>query len=236
MTRRFLYARRRDRGFTLLEALIAMALMAFILTALAAVTAQWMPSWNYGIARVQRSEDIALGLARLTTDLAAAEYIPASRETRSPLFDGTNRSVIFVRTAVGPNTAEGLEIVRIEEVNSERGLLLVRTRAPFSPGIDRAQPAFTDPVVLLRSPYRLLFAYAGSDRNWQDEWREQIQLPKAIKLSVQDAATQRTLSISTAVLVHVEAPMECGVAKSLAECLASRTRQPEPEASDKPRS
>jgi len=72
MTRRHLYAQRRAWGFTLLEALIAMALMAFILTALAAVTAQWMPSWNYGIARVQRSEDIALGLARLTTDLAAA--------------------------------------------------------------------------------------------------------------------------------------------------------------------
>jgi len=195
-----------------------------------------LPNWNYGIARAQRSEDVALGLARLTTDLAAAEYIPASRETRNPLFDGTNRSVIFVRTAVGPNTAEGLEIVRIEEINSDRDWVLVRTRAPFTPGIDRAQPAFTDPVVLLRGPFRILFSYAGTDRNWQDEWREQIQLPKAIKLSVQDAATQRTLSISTAVLVHVEAPMECGVAKSLAECLASRTRQPEPEASDKPRS
>ena len=144
--------------------------------------------------------------------------------------------MIFVRTAVGPNSAEGLEIVRIEEINSDRGWLLVRTRAPFTPGVDRMQPVFTDPVVLLRAPYRLAFSYAGIDRNWHEEWRDQIQLPKAIKLSVQDAATQRTLSISTALLVRIDAPMECGVAKSLAECLASRTRPPAPEASDKTRS
>jgi general secretion pathway protein J len=236
MRRRHLRTLDGARGFTLLEALIATALMAFILTALAAVTAQWMPNWNHGIARVQRSEDIALGLARLTTDLAAAEYIPASRESRRPLFDGANRSVIFVRTAVGLNSGEGLEIVRIEEINSDRGWLLVRTRAPFTPGIDRMQPVFTDPVVLLRAPYRLSFSYAGMDRNWHEEWRDQTQLPKAIKLSVQDAATQRTLSISTALLVRVDAPMECSVAKSLAECLASRTRPSEPEASNKTRS
>ena len=71
------------------------------------------------------------------------------------------------------------------------------------------QPTFTDPVVLLRAPYRLSFSYAGTDRNWREDWREQIQLPKAIKLTVHDAATQRTLSISTATLVHVEVPVEC---------------------------
>jgi len=214
-------ARRRQtiRGFTLLEALIATAMMGLILAALAAVTAQWMPNWNHGIARVQRSEDVALGLERLASDLAAAEFIPASRENRKPLFDGANRSVIFVRTALGPNTGPGLEIIRIAETKSDQGWLLVRTRAPFVPGIDRAQPVFTDPVVLLRDPYRVLFSYAGRDRNWNEEWRDQTLLPKAIKLTVQDAATQGTLSISTTALIHVDIPMECVAAKSIAECL-----------------
>ena len=211
-------------------------MMGLILTALATVTAQWMPNWNHGIARVQRGEDVALGLARLTTDLAAAEFIPASRETRLPLFAGADRSVIFVRTALGPNTGPSLEIVRIAEINSDHGRVLVRTRAPFTPGVDRRQPAFTDPVVLLRAPYRLFFSYTGTDRNWHAEWRDQSDLPKAIKLTVQDAATLRTLSISTATLIHVDVPMECSVAKSLAECLTSRTRPPESEAGDKSRS
>jgi general secretion pathway protein J len=227
---------RAIEGFTLLEALVATAMMGLILAALATVTAQWMPNWNHGIARIQRSDDLALGLERLATDLAAAEFIPASRETQSPLFDGVNRSVVFVRTALGPNTGPGLEIIRIAEINSDQGPVLVRTRAPFVPGIERMQPTFTDPVVLLREPYRLAFSYAGTDRNWHEEWRDQIQLPKAIKLTVQDAATQRTLSISTATLVHVEIPMECVGAKSLAECVTSPMRPPESAAGEKSRS
>ena len=80
-----------------------------------------MPNWNHGIARVQRSEDVALGLGRLATDLAAAEFIAGSRETRAPLFDGESRSVTFVRDAFGPNTASGLEVIRIAEVIGDQG-------------------------------------------------------------------------------------------------------------------
>ena len=211
-------------GFTLIEALVATALMGLILAALATITAQWLPNWNHGIVRVQRNEQVALGLERLAADLAAAEFIPASHQTRKPLFDGTNRSVTFVRTALGPNTGPGLEVVRIAEISSEQGPVLVRTRAPFVPGIDRTQPNFTDPVVLLRAPYRLSFSYAGTDRNWREDWREQVQLPNAVKLTVRDAATQRTLSVSTATLIHVEVPVDCIAAKSLAECLTSTLR------------
>ena len=172
-------------GFTLLEALVAMALMGMILTALATITAQWLPNWNRGIVRVQRNELVALGLDRLAGDLAAAEFISGSRETRKPFFNGASRSVTIVRTALGPNAGPGLEIVRITEVSSAEGPILVRTRAPFVPVInDRVEPIFTDPVVLLRAPYRLSFSYAGADRNWREEWRQQVQLPKAIKLTV----------------------------------------------------
>jgi general secretion pathway protein J len=210
-------------GFTLLEALVATALMGLILTALATITAQWLPNWNHGIVRVQRNDQVALGLERLAADLAAAEFIPTNNQTRKPFFDGANRSVTFVRTALGPNTGPGLEIVRIAEVSSEQGPVLVRTRAPFVPGIDR-QPNFTDPVVLLRAPYRLSFSYAAADRNWRDDWREQIQLPNAVKLSVRDATTQRTLPVSTATLIHGEVPVDCIAAKSLAECISTYLR------------
>src|SRR5438067_1558613 len=38
----------RAAGFTLIETLIAMALMSAILAALSIVTAQWLPNWNRG--------------------------------------------------------------------------------------------------------------------------------------------------------------------------------------------
>ena len=45
--------RAREGGFTLIEAIVALALMGLVLSALASITAQWLPNWNRGIARVQ---------------------------------------------------------------------------------------------------------------------------------------------------------------------------------------
>ena len=140
-------------GFTLVEALLATALMGAILAAIGTVTAQWLPNWNRGFARVQASETLAAGLERIVADLAAAEFITAGANIRQPVFDGTELSVTFLRSAVGPNTRPGLELVRIQETGSDRGPTTVRTRARFLPvgrdGIN-VQPAPADPVVLDR--------------------------------------------------------------------------------------
>jgi general secretion pathway protein J len=215
-------------GFTLLEALLATALLAIILSAVATITSQWLPNWNRGIVRVQGDEKLALGLGRVVADVAASEFVPSGRQTLRPLFEGDNQSVTFVRTALAPNAFPSLEIVRIAETGNPRGPELVRTQAPFVPlaeGInDREQPRFADPVVLLHAPYRVSFAYAGADRTWRDNWRGSDELPHAIKVTVRDLTTQRLLSASTATVLHAELPPDCIAAKSLADCLASRSK------------
>jgi general secretion pathway protein J len=227
-------------GFTLLEALIATALLGTILAALATITAQWLPNWNRGMSQIQRNEHIALGLERITADLAAAEFIPVGRQTRQPLFDGADRSVTFVRTALNPNAGPGLEIVRIAEVSSASGPVLVRSQAPFVPAssttVPRVQLTFRDPVVLLRAPYRVGFSYAGPDRIWRDAWRQQMQLPKAVKLTLRDVSSPRIFTVSTATPIHVALPMDCIVAKSLAACLALHPEPPAPADNARPRS
>jgi general secretion pathway protein J len=216
--------RRRARvaGFTLIEALIATALMGAILAAIATVTAQWLPNWNRGMGNVQRSEILALGLERLAADVAAAEFIPGGREFPLPVFDGTELSMTFVRSALGPNTRSGLELVRIAEIGGDRGPTLVRTRARYVPVTVQTlndRPNFADPVVLVRAPYRVSFAYAGRDRVWRNTWRGANELPKAIRIQVRDAATDRLLSVSTSTPVHAEMPADCVLAEVLADCL-----------------
>jgi general secretion pathway protein J len=209
-------------GFTLIEALIATALMGAILAAIATVTAQWLPNWNRGMGSVQRAENLALGLERLIADVAAAEFIPGGREFLLPVFDGTELSITFVRSALGPNTRSGLELIRITEVGTDRGPNLVRTRARYVPVTRETlndPPSFADPVVLLRAPYRVSFAYAGRDRVWRNTWRGVGELPKAIRIQVRDAATDRLLSVSTSTLVHAEMPADCVLAEVLADCL-----------------
>jgi general secretion pathway protein J len=223
MKRRRYRNRTSTSGFTLIETLIATALMIAVLTALATVTAQWLPNWNRGFAKVQRSDLLALGLERIVADLAAAEFIPPHRLKKDPLFEGAELSVTFVRSAIGPNTSRGLEIVRLAEIADGRDLALVRAHMPFTPlppeGSVGSHLRFRDPVVLVRSPYRISFAYAGPDRAWRSTWRDEKELPRAVRITLRDAATQQTLSMSTAIMIHVEVGAECAIPKPPAHCL-----------------
>jgi general secretion pathway protein J len=200
-------------GFTLVEALLATVLMAFLLGALATVTSQWLTNWDRGFARAQRAELLAAALERVLADLAAAEIISTGAGNDAPLSDGAERSVTFVRTALGPNASNGLEVIRMAETNDRRGSALVRMSAPFgpvsagAPGTDQFK--FSNPVVVVRAPYRVSFSYAGSDHIWRDTWRGAKQLPRAVRVSVRDAVTSRTLAMSTSTFIHAEVPARC---------------------------
>jgi general secretion pathway protein J len=203
-----------ERGFTLIEALVALALAGLVLSTLVTITAQWLPNWNRGFDRIQQAELIGIGMQRIAADLAAAEYVPAGRDRRKPLFEGTALSVTFVRTAIGPNVGVGLDVVRIGETTDQGRLVTVRSRAPFGPlppGISPSdQIQVSDPVVLLRAPLRISFAYAGSDFVFRDSWHDMDKLPAAIMLTVRDAKSERVLSVSTVTPVHVNAAASAG--------------------------
>jgi general secretion pathway protein J len=203
-----------EGGFTLLEALVAVALMGVLLAILSMVTAQWMPGWKAGFDRVQRDDLLGLGLDRIAADVAAAEFVSPGGANAQPLFDGTPSSVTFVRSAIGPNASAGLEIVRLAETDDERGLVLVRKRAPFTPAvtaqvIDSDDFEFTNPIVLVRPPFQVSFAFAGRDRVWQETWHDPAQLPNAVRVTVRNAVTDQILPVSTAALLNVNAPAEC---------------------------
>jgi len=217
-------AQNGEAGFTLIEVLLATLLMTVILAGLATITAQWLPNWNRGMARVQRAERLAIGLERIAADLSVAEMIPLNNDTKAPLFEGNELSVTFVRTAVGPNTRPGLEIIRLIEKADSQGLALVRERASFAPMPSDAQLRFADQVVLIRAPFRVSFAYAGADQVWQSNWRGQMQLPDMIRITVRDGGTGQVLNVSTAAMPRVNAPAECARAKNPPACLTARLK------------
>jgi general secretion pathway protein J len=208
MTGPIVQPRGSNAGFTLLEALVAMALMGIVMGALATVTAQWLPNWNRGLVRVQRNEQVAIALDRLVGDLSAAAFVSPNREVKQPLFVGTELGVTFVRSALGPNTGPGLEIVRIAETADSQGRALVRMRAPFAPlaigNLALDQIPFADPVVLLRAPLRVTFSYAGLDGAWIPTWQAAVGLPAAVRFIARDATSERVLAVSSATRVHVD--------------------------------
>ena len=212
-----------EGGFTLIESLVALALMGLVLSALASITAQWFPNWNRGLDRIQRSEMISIALQRIGDDLAAAEYVPANRGGKQPLFEGSELSVTFVRTALGPNAGVGLDVVRLAETTDQAGLATARSRAPFRPlPLASSSPSeqfrFGEPVLLFRAPFRLSFAYAGEDGAWKSSWRGSDKLPAKIRLTVRDMASERILTISTVTPVHVQSSAEGDCAQPDGKC------------------
>ena len=234
MTRTFVQPRESSAGFTLLEALVAMALMGVIMGALATVTAQWLPNWNRGMVRVQRNEQVAIALDRLVGDLSAAAFVSPNREIKQPLFVGTELGVTFVRSALGPNTGPGLEVVRIAETADSQGRVLVRMRAPFVPlatgNLALDQIPFADPVVLLRAPLHVTFSYAGIDGAWTPTWQASGGLPAAVRFIARDATAERVLAVSSATRVHVDlaAPEPDQVPEAVNP--ANAPDQPQPQA------
>jgi general secretion pathway protein J len=199
-------ARRSVAGFTLLEAMLAVALMAAIVLSLATVTAQWLPNWRRGFAGLQSADLLSLGLERIVADVSSAEYVTPRGDVTQPLFDGGALTMIFVRSAIGPDARPHLEVVRLAETVDERGFAMVRTRAPFAPqppGVAATQYAFADPVVLVRAPFRVSFAYAGPDRAWTDSWEANDKLPDAVRVTVRDSASNQVLAASTATRLKV---------------------------------
>jgi general secretion pathway protein J len=192
-------------GFSLIEAMAAMALTATIIVALSTVVGQWLPNWRRGFVDLQRADLLGIGLERLVEDLSAAEYVTPSAGGKTTLFQGDASSVMFVRSAIGPDAYPHLEIVRLAEIKEDRGLALVRTRARFAPTTPKAI-AFVDPVTLIRAPLRITFSYAGPDRVWVPSWTGRQQLPEAVRISVRDTIANRVLAASTVAHVRVTAP------------------------------
>ena len=201
-------------GFSLIEAMATLALTATIILALSSVAGQWLPNWRRGFVDLQRADLLGAGLERLVDDLSAAEYVTPSAGARGPLFEGDASSVMFVRSAIGPDAYPHLEIVRLAQIKEDRGLAMVRTRARFAPtapkppGAPGAGPAiaFGDPVTLIRAPFHISFAYAGPDRVWLPSWKGREQLPEAVRISVRDTVANRVLAASTVARIRVTSP------------------------------
>ena len=69
-------------GFSLIEAMAALALTAIIILALSSVTGQWLPNWRRGFVDLQRADLLGVGLERVVDDLSAAEYVTPSAGAR----------------------------------------------------------------------------------------------------------------------------------------------------------
>ena len=196
----------RSAGFTLLEAMAALAITGAVVASLSSITAQMLPNWRRGFVALQRADLLSVGVERIAADVSQAEFVPTNSSSASPFFEGSPNSITFVRSAVGPNSPQQLEVVRLAQSTDDRGLALMRTSARYAPSAAQAvgMPyALSAPVALVRAPLRISFAFAAPDRVWRDAWNGNAALPAAVRISVRDTSNGDRLVESTSVRLNL---------------------------------
>jgi general secretion pathway protein J len=176
-----------ERGFTMMELLIALAIVAALLAVAFGGLRVGMAAWRQGEDRVeahQHVRGITMALARVVA--GAYPYTATRGEAPEPqiLFAGAENRLELVTQA--PPGAFAVPVafaaVVIEQAEGEAGGLVVRQRA-----LPNREP-FTDATTILhdRSVTSLKLAYLDEAGAWQDTWDAETEktLPRAVRLSV----------------------------------------------------
>jgi len=180
--------KRDSRGFTLLELLIALAIVGALLVIAFGGMRVALAAWRQGEDRAeahQHVRSIALVLARA---ISATFPYNAPREqgpTTSLLFGGTaSRLELVTQTAPYPASIPVAFTAVVFEVstNEDRPGLVIRQRIlPNRNPFTDAEIAFNDPTVI-----EITFSYMDEGGSWEDSWdtEQRKNLPRAIRIGV----------------------------------------------------
>ncbi len=217
-------------GFTLIEALVALAIGGFVIATLATVTGQWMRNWQVGVPVLQRSQALLTVLDRIVADVAAARFMPAG--TTGFVFTGESTAITLVRQTLPVETPGGLEIVRFAALPGGGDVTLARSRSPLPFGSSLGAPSDASPVTLLRQPHAVRFAYADADQTWQTSWRIAARLPRLVRIEVVDRRSGRAVLPPVVVRLHADAPLTCAAMASGDLCDTALGLTPRPRSAD----
>ena len=187
---------KHGRGFTLLELLIGMTLLGFILALLFGAFRLASTSWEAVEARVERTNDEALGRMLVRRLLTQMQPVRWKKTLNQPVAFSGDRTVLrTLAPLTGQAGAGGLRLIELSQeadVASEKGKpgrRLVLRHAPvrydaesFADGLAGAKSH-----LILGELDAIEFSYFGPAKRdeppvWQDAWVNPDQLPQLIRL------------------------------------------------------
>lgn len=175
----------RRRGFTVLELLVALTIMAMIAAALASTTSLGSRVWQRASAYPEADAHIVLR-SRLRHWLETAKP-PARVIGRRQEFVGTPDRIAFLTSARVPGGATGSE-ARITLALAEGGAALARLTLTIDWLDAEGAVLVTDTRVLVEQVEEATIRYfrqaPDSGGVWQDRWQEPDRLPDLVSIEV----------------------------------------------------
>lgn len=178
-----------ERGFTLLELLISVSLLALLMTMVLAGLNVTTHHLGRQSERLDRSSRILLAQDFLRMQLADARPLTvAAAPARAIAFDGRADGIDFVSPVPDALTVGGLQVLSLGFAEARPGGELLVGWRPFT-GEASAAAAPGHTTVLLDHVQEAAFAYFGpaapdTPPSWQSSWRNMSYLPSLVRLSL----------------------------------------------------
>jgi general secretion pathway protein J len=186
--------RARQRGFTLLEAVVAMVLLGLMMAVMTGSIRFAGQTRDTATARIDSLDNMRIAQDFLRQTLAQSHPKRWAKVVGRPFFFRGERDEVFIgapltaRVGVG-----GLFLLKFSLADDERGgkgkkLVMART---FPQPDTQEMPDFSgaDTVVLAENLTELEFGYLGrddenSDATWYDDWKEPARMPEAVRVRI----------------------------------------------------
>jgi general secretion pathway protein J len=191
-----------DRGFTLLELLIAMTLLGLLMLGLFGGLRLGVRVWEAGDAQAADRSRIEAVQRFIRTYLSQARPLSAADRTGDDVisFIGRRDQLDFTAALPAHLSAGGFEHVALSFAELDDGRGLVLRHGPLRRRDDGRAELFEldDPetAVLLADVTEVEFSYFGApdqrdDAEWTDRWEDQERLPLLVRIRIGLAGSDR---------------------------------------------
>lgn len=179
----------RARGFTLLEVLGALALLALLLVGVYGGIRGALHGVRAGSASIERMDAISSTQGFLRRELAQALAQPIARDDRGQpvFFAGGADELRFVAPLPGYLGTLGPQLQVLRLVDAGKGGRRLEYQLALLPPDGSAPTALGKPQVLLDRVEKGAFAYRGRDASgaevaWTDAWPDGRRLPQLVRI------------------------------------------------------
>ncbi|MEC4748780.1 prepilin-type N-terminal cleavage/methylation domain-containing protein [Methylomicrobium sp. Wu6] len=178
------------QGFTLIEVLLAMALLSVMMTLLFVSLKICAESWEKGEKKIFEVGETAGVVNFFQRHLVMTKPLwnDFVKEERHFSFQGDSQSLQFVSAFPASAGRAGLQLFTIRLLNENRENIIKVAIAPFYPVADGDEWRIEEET-LIRHVASFSVAYFGqeageNESRWLDQWLQRDQLPKLVKIKI----------------------------------------------------